>query len=247
MEFANNTLIVVEKDNEFQFIVIMKGKILDITNDIDDVNVKMLLSTHKSSVIDSFGKELLIHNHKELVEFVKLVKSARDKFNCSLDQYYRFMDMLYEFRQQRSKEVNCYVSDTYNKLVSMSDEFAKEMIDILNEYRDIEEYKITQKFIHRPSEEENKCVLFGLYIAVLRAYKLNYDYEDSSMTLDEKVRNKFQKELNYFIAENEGIFEIYSKYFALKSVEVDEIKQLLKETNIDGGEWNTEVANSTIL
>lgn len=157
------------------------------------------------------------------------------------------MDMLFEFRNQRTNEINCFISEDYNKLLKMSDEFAKEMIDMLNEYRESEEYKIVQKFIHRPSDEEKRCVLFGLYIAVLRAYKLNYDYDDSSMTLEEKIRNKFQKELNYFIADNDDIFEIYTKYFALKSVEIDEIRQLLNEEGIDGGDWNMEPSEINIL
>ena len=247
MEFANNTLIVAEKDDEFKFILILKGKVFDVVEDINDTNVKMLLSTNKFSVMDSYGKELLIHNHDELVEFVDAVKSSRRNFNISLESYHRYMDMLFEFRNQRTNEVNCFISEDYNKLLKTSDEFAKEMIDMLNAYRESDEHKIVQRFIHRPSDEEKKCVLFGLYIAVLRAYKLNYDYDDSSMTLDEKIRNKFQKELNYFIADNDDIFEIYTKYFALRPVEIDEIRELLKEEGIDGGDWNMEPSEINIL
>lgn len=247
MEYANNTLIIAEQDNEFKFIVIIKGKIFDVTSDIDNNNIKMLLSTHRFSVIDSYGKELLIHNYEELLEFVEAVKKSREKFNISLEKYHHFMDAIYNFRNERAKAVNCFISDDYNKLVTMADDFAKEMIDMLHNYHENEDLKMANKFIHKPSNEENLCVIFGLYIAVLRAYRLNYEYEDSSMTLEEKIRNKFQKELNYFIAENDNIFEIYAKKFELKPVEKEEIKQLFKDCKIDGGEWTMEPSEIDIL
>lgn len=40
MKYASNTLIVAEQDNEFKFIVIIKGKIFDVTSDIDNNNKK---------------------------------------------------------------------------------------------------------------------------------------------------------------------------------------------------------------
>lgn len=247
MKFAKNTLIVAEYENEFKFIVIIKGKIFDVTDDANDQNVKMILSTHKFSVVDMYGKELLIHNHDELLQFVDAVNKSRENFNISLEKYHKFMDSIYSFRKEREKSVNCFVSSDYDKLLEMSDDFAKEMIDMLSSYHDAEEYKIIEKFIYKPSKEVCACVLFGLYIAVLRAYRLNYDYDDSSMTLEEKIRNKFMKELNFFIADNDDIIEKYTKYFALKPVEVEEIKQLLKEWSIDGGDWDMEPSEINIL
>ena len=247
LNYKTNMLIVAEQDDEFKFIVIIKGKIFDVTNDINDQNVKMVLSTHKFSVVDMYGKELIIHNHYELLQFVDAVKKSRENFNISLEKYHKFMDSIYSFRKEREKSVNCFISSDYNKLLEMSDDFAKEMIDMLSCYRDAEEQKIVEKFIHKPSKEECVVVLFGLYIAVLRAYRLNYDYENSSMTLDEKVRNKFMKELNFFIADNDDILERYAKYFALKTVEVEEIKQLLKDSEIDGGDWYMEPSEINIL
>ena len=247
MEYAPNTLIVAEKDDEFKFIVIIKGKVFDVTSDVNDQNVKMVLSTNKFSVTDMYGKELLIHNHDELLQFVEAVNKARENFNISLEKYHKFMDSIYSFRKEREKSVNCFVSSDYDKLLEMSDDFAKEMVDMLSCYHDAEEHKIVEKFIHKPSKEECACVLFGLYIAVLRAYRLNYDYDDSSMSLEEKIRNKFMKELNFFIADNDDILEKYTKYFELKTVEVEEIKQLLIDCDIDGGDWNMEASEIAIL
>ena len=39
------------------------------------------------------------------------------------------MDGIYNFRNERAKAVNCFISEDYNRLVAMADEFAKEMID----------------------------------------------------------------------------------------------------------------------
>jgi hypothetical protein len=247
MQFAKNTLIVAEYENEFKFIVIIKGKIFDVTKDVNDQNVKMILSTHKFSVVDMYGKELRIHNHNELLQFVDVVNKSRENFNISLEKYHKFMDSIYSFRKEREKSVNCFISKDYDKLLELSDDFAKEMIDMLACYHDAEEHKIVEKFIHKPSKEECACVLFGLYIAVLRAYRLNYDYDDSSMTLDEKIRNKFMKELNFFIADNDDILEKYAKYFALKPVEVEEIEQLLRDCDIDGGDWDMAPSEINIL
>lgn len=247
LNYHNNMLIIVEKDDAFKFIVIIKGKIFDVTSDVDDQNVKMVLSTHQFSVTDMYGKKLLIHNHYDLLQFVDAINKSRENFNISLEKYHKFMDGIYSFRKEREKSVNCFISKDYDKLLEMSDDFAKEMIDMLSCYHDAEEYKIVEKYIRKPSKEECACVLFGLYIAVLRAYRLNYEYEDSSLTLDEKIRNKFHKELNYFISENDDIFEIYAKNFALRPVEVEEIKQLFKDCGIDGGDWTMEPSEIDIL
>ena len=247
MQFAKNTLIVAEKENEFKFIVIIKGKIFDATDDVNNQNVKMILSTHKFSVVDMYGKELLIHNHDELLQFVDAVKKSRENFNISLEKYHKFMESIYSFRKERENSVNCFVSSDYDRLLELSDDFAKEMIDMLSCYHDEEEYKIVKKHIRKPSKEECACVLFGLYIAVLRAYRLNYDYDDSSMTLEEKIRNKFMKELNFFIADNDDILDVYAQNYKLKPVEIEEIKQLLKEWSIDGGDWDMEPSEISIL
>lgn len=247
LNFKNNMLIISEQDNQFKYIVIVKNKIFDVTNDVNDQNVKMVLSTHKFSVVDMYGKELLIHNHDELLQFVDAVKKSRENFNISLEKYHKFMDSIYSFRKEREISINCFISSDYNKLLAMSDDFAKEMIDMLSCYRDAAEQKIVEKYIHKNSKEENLCTLFGLYIAVLRAYRLNYDYDDSSMTLDEKVRNKFMKELNFFIADNDDMLERYAKYFALKPVEIEEVKQLFKDCGIDGEDWTMEPSEITIL
>ena len=247
LNFNNNMLIIAEQEDEFKFIVIIKGKIFTITNDVEDSNVKMLLSTQKFSVVDSYGKQLLIDNYDDLLEFISAVNKSRNGFNISLEKYHHFMDGIYNFRNERTKAVNCFISHDYNRLVTMADNFAKEMIGMLNDYQEDEQLKIVNNYIYQPSNEEKLCALFGLYIAVLRAYQLNYDYEDSSMTLEEKIRNKFQKELNYFIADNDNIFEIYATHFALKPVEIDEIRQLLKDADIDGGEWINEPSEINVL
>ena len=48
------------------------------------------------------------------------------------------------------------------------------------------------------------------------------------------------KELNFFIADNDDILDIYAQNYKLKPVEIEEIKQLLKEWSIDGGDWDEE-------
>lgn len=233
LNYHNNMLIVVEKDDEFKFIVIIKSKIFDVTNDAEDQNVKMVLSTQKISVVDQYGKKLLINNHDELLEFISAVKKSRENFNIKLDEYHNYMDRVYEFKRAREESVDCYINTDYDRIVDLADDLSKSMIDMLTHFHDSEEQKIVEKYIYKPSREEKLCVLFGLYVAVFRAYLLNYDCENSSMTLDEKIRNKFQKELNYFIEDHDDIFENYAKYFALKPVEVEEIKQLFKDCDID--------------
>lgn len=221
MEFAKNTLIVANQNGEWKFIAIIKCKVFDITSNVENETIKMLLATHQFSVIDDYGKELLIHNYDELIEFYNAVNSFRKNFNFCLDKYHSYMDELHKLRKYRTETANCYINDDYNRLVDLIDELVKETSDVLYELYNSKEAKILEKYIHKQSEDEKLCVLFGLYIAVLRAYALNYDYENSSMTLDEKIRNKFQKELNYFIADNDGIFEKYAKYFDLKPIEID--------------------------
>ena len=247
LNYRNNMLIVVEKDYEFKFIVIIKGKIFDVTNDAEDQNVKMVLSTHKFSVVDQYGKKLLINNHDQLLEFISAVKKSRESFKLKLDDYHSYMGRVYEFKRAREESVDCYINEDYEKIVDLANDLSKSMTDMLTHFHDSEEQKIVKKYIHKPTKEEKLCVLFGLYIAVLRAYRLNYDDIDSSMTLDEKIRNKFQKELNYFIAENDDIFEIYAKHFALHTVEMEEIKQLFKDCQIDGGDWDMEPSEINIL
>ncbi|MBR5222918.1 MAG: hypothetical protein IKV81_01965 [Clostridia bacterium] len=247
MEFARNTLIVANQNGEWKFIAIIKGKVFDVTSNVENETIKMLLATHQFSVIDDYGKELLIHNYDELIEFYNAVNSFRKNFNFCLDRYHSYMDELHKLRKYRTETANCFINDDYNRLVDLLDELVKETSEVLYQLYNAEEAKILEKYIHKPSEDEKLCVLFGLYIAVLRAYICNYDYENSSMTLDEKIRNKFQKEFNYFIADRDCIIEKYAKYFALKQIEIDEIRQLLKDAGIDGGEWITEEAELTLL
>ena len=247
LNYHNNMLIVVEQDDEFKFIVIIKGKIFDVTSDVDDQNVKMVLSTNKFSVVDQYSKKLLINNHDQLLEFINAVKKSRESLNIKLDEYHNYMERVYEFKRAQDEAIDCYINEDFEKIVDLANDLSKSMIDMLTFFHDNEEQKIVEKYIHKPSKEEKLCVLFGLYTAVLRAYRLSYDFDDSSMTLDEKIRNKFQKELNYFIAENDGILEIYAKNFALKPVEIDEIRQLLKDAGIDGGDWTMEPSEINIL
>lgn len=247
LNYKSNMLIIAEQDDEFKFIVIVKGKIFNVTNDINDQNVKMLLSTHAFDVVDMYGKRLLIKSHDDLIQFIEAVTLSRKNFNISLDKYHKFMESIYSFRNEREKSANCFISSDYNRLVDIADNFAKEMIDALAIYRDSEEQKIADRYIYKPSKQECLCALFGLYVASLRAFRLNYDYEKSSLSLNEKIRNKFQKELNYFLAENDDIFEIYAKQYALKPVEKEEIIQLFKDCGIDGEDWNMEPSEITIL
>ena len=247
LNYHSNMLIVCEKDEEFKFVVIIKGKIFNVTSDANDQNVKMVLSTHKFSVVDQYGKKLLINNHDEFLEFIDAVKKSRENFKLKLDDYHKFMEKVYMFRRAREESVDCFINEDYEKMADLADDLGKTMVDMLSIYHDTEERKIVEKYIHKPTTEEKLSTLFGLYVAVLRAYRLNYDYEDSSLTLDEKVRNKFHKELNYFISENDDIFEIYSHYFALRQVETEQIKQLLKQYQIDGCDWDMEASEIDIM
>ena len=157
------------------------------------------------------------------------------------------MEKLYEFRKARADFPNCKITSMFDKLITVLDELTKEGVSCLSEMHSSEEYKIIDKFIHKPMVDERKIIIFGLYTAVLRAYEMNFDVENSSLSIEEKLRNNFQKEFNLFISENEKIFEKYAKYFSLKPIEIEEISQLLKEAKIDGGEWNTETADMIML
>ena len=243
-EYANNTLIIYEKDDEFKFIIILHGSVFDVTDDVDDINLKQFFSTHKFSVIDAYGKELLIHNHKEFVDFISAVKTARSSFEFAREKYHRYMEALFEFRTALGKSINCKINQEYDKLIKLADEYAKELCDVLSEYHSSSEYEITNKYIHHQNEKEKRCIIFGLFLAVLKAYILNYD--SSALSTDERVRKCFMKEFNLFLSEHENIVDDYCMYFALKKCEKEEIQQLLNEEGLNGGDWDTRPAELTL-
>ena len=69
-----------------------------------------------------------------------------------------------------------------------------------------------------------------MYLAVLRAYKLN---DADPLSLDERIYLGFMKEFNYFLSQNEGVLDKYTQYFNLRKVEVEMIRKLLKEEGLE--------------
>ena len=58
---------------------------MDVTNDANDQNVKMVLSTNEFSVVDQYGKRLLINSHDDLLKFIDAVIKSRENFKIKLD------------------------------------------------------------------------------------------------------------------------------------------------------------------
>ena len=236
MEFANNLLIIHMNKDEIKFFIILKGHIFAVTEDYEDAEIKKFFGTYLFSVIDSFGKELEIDSYEKFSEFVCAAKEAETKFNYKLEQYHKHMESLFELRRTKSESFCCFISEYYDKLVYLSDDIAKEMCDALSAYHDCKEYNVVDKYIHRPNEEEKLCVIFGLYLACLRAYELNFDADP--LSLDERIYLGFVKEFNYFLSQNEGIIEKYAQYFNLRKVEEELIRNLLKEEGLqDNSDW----------
>ena len=159
LNYHNNMLIIAENDDEFKFIVIIKGKIFDVTSVANDQNVKMVLSTNKFSITDQYGKQLLINNHDELLEFVEAVKQSRENFKIKLDDYHNYMGRVYEFRLAREESVDCFINEDFEKVHDLANDLAKTMVDMLSTYHDSEDKKIVDKYIHKPTKEEKLCVL----------------------------------------------------------------------------------------
>ena len=245
MEYANNLLIIHMHKDETKFFIILKGHVFAATEDPEDTNIKNFFKTHEFSIVDSYGKELYIHDHNEFIEFITAVKDAHKKFNSKLDSYHKHMETLFKMRRERAKMPCCFCSEYFAKLIEMSDEIGKELCDALAEIHYSKEYNVAENYIHKLSEKEKMCVVFGLYLAVLRAYKLNYDGDP--LSLDERIRLGFMKEFNYFLSQNEGVLDDYARYFKLRKIETDNIKQLLNEEGLmDIGAW-CEPAEINIL
>ena len=244
-EYANNTLIVCEKENTFTYIIVLHGNVFAVTSDIEDAEIKKFFATHEFMVIDSYGKEIWTHSYEEFVNFIESASKLRESYNIKLEKYHNFMKEIYDFRNCKETALNCYVSESYDKLLSLSNDFAKEMIDLLYAYNESIEKQIVDKFIHTPNDQEKNCIIFGLYIASLRAYKLNYNFD--SMSLDERLYKSFMREFNLFLAEHEDILDMYCTYFSQRKCEYDEIKRMLVEENLDGTEWDTHAAEISIL
>lgn len=246
-EYANNLLIIHINENEMKFFIILKGHVFAVTEDPEDTNIKSFFATHCFSIVDSYGKELHINNYEEFSEFISAVKESQSKFDCMLDKYHKHMERLFELRKERESACCCTLGNLYNRLIFLSEELGKDMYGALASYHESAAYNVIEKYIYHPSEEEKKCVLFGLYLAVLRAYKLNYDGEP--LSLDERTRIGFMREYNYFLSlpENEGIIDKYAKYFNLRKIEIEIIKETLREEGLtEFGEW-CEPAELNIL
>lgn len=245
MEYANNLLIIHMNKEETKFFIILKSQIFDVVEDSEATEIKNFFETHKFSVIDSYGKELYIHNYDEFRKMVDKEKENQIKFDEKLQQYHKHMDQLFELRRKRTESLCCFISEYFNKMVDLSDEIGKEMCDALSEIFDNDENNVFDKFIHKPNEDENDCILFGLYLTCLRAYSLNYDAKP--LSLDEKIRLGFMKEFNYFLSMNNEIIDKYGTYFNLRKIEIEAIKQLLSEEGLlEFGEW-CEPAEINIL
>lgn len=245
MEFANNLLIIHMNKDEMKFFIILKGHVFAVTEDYEDSDIKKFFGTHLFSVVDSFGKELEIDTYEKFSEFVLAAREAKTKFNYKLEQYHKHMERLFELRRERAQAPCCFVSESFNKIINLSDELGKELCDCLYVYHSSEEFNIVERYIHRMSEDEKKCVLFGMYLAVLRAYKLNYDGDP--LSLDERIRIGFMKEFHYFISQHPDIVDRYAEYFALRKIEIEIIKATLREEGLDGGDWLNEPAELNIL
>ena len=219
MEFANNLLIIHITKDESKFFIILKGHVFAVTDNPEDTNIKNVFETERFSVVDAYGKELYIHDHNEFIDFITAVKNAHKSFNSKLDLFHKYMETLFQMRRERAKMPCCYCAEYFNKLIEVSDEIGKELSDTLAEIHDSDAYNVAESYIHKPSEKENSCVLFGLYLAVLRAYKLNYDGDP--LSLDERIRIGFMKEFNYFLSQNEGIVDTYAAYFNLRKLKHD--------------------------
>lgn len=244
-DFGPNILILHEQNDKFTYITILHGSVFDVTEDINDVNLNMFCAKEKYTVIDQYGKRIKIHNHSDLIKFIENVENSRETFNFSLEKYHNAMEQLNNFRRERSETFNCNLGELFNKLIILYDDITKEMVEALSAYHDCIEQKTIADFMIEPSKKEKSCTIFGLYIAVLRAYILNYQGE--SMSFDEKIYKNFLHEFQLFLGEHENILFDYSKQFALKQREIEEIKHLLSEQGLDGGNWFTEEANLTIL
>lgn len=245
--FGSNILIIAEKNNEFKYIVIIKNKILEVTNDIDDVSVKNIFLVNNFEVIDAYGRKLLIHKHSDLISFIEVVKKSREQFKYNIESYHKFMDMLFEFRRERSSSLNCNVSQSYSKLISITDEFVKEVIDVFNDFRENEEHKIEKQFFYAPSLDEKNCAIFGLYLAMLKNYKFRHSDDKEYQEYDAHVKQMFFKEMNCFLCKNSNIVEKYAEHFNLKNNEKEETNQLLKECCNDGFVLNSEPSELKIL
>ena len=197
---------------------------------------KNFFETNNFSVIDSYGKELYIHNYSEFRKLVDRDKEIQVEFDEKLQQYHKHMDQLFEIRRKRTESLCCFVSEYFNKVVSLSDEIGKEMCDALSAILDSDENNVFDEFIHKPNEDEKECILFGLYLTCLRAYALNYDAKP--LSVDEKIRVGFMKEFNYFLSINNDAIEKYATYFNLRKIEIESIKQILTEEGLlNFGAW----------
>jgi hypothetical protein len=245
MEYANNVLIVhIEKDKMI-FFIILKGHVFAITEDHEDAVIKQFFATHSFSVIDSYGKELEIHTFAEFKEFAVAAKEAQKQFRLKIEKYHNCMARLFELRREKEKALCCNISDLFDKMVDLCDDATKELTDCLAAYHDSEEYDIIEKYIHEYSNDVKMCIIFGLYLTCLRAYICGFTTR--SLSLDERIKLGFMKEFNYFLSKNEGIVDMYAKYFSLKKIEIEIIKETLREEGLDGGDWSTEPAEIDIM
>lgn len=230
MEYANNLLIIHMHKDETKFFIILKGHVFAATEDPEDTNIKNFFKTHEFSIVDSYGKELYIHDHDEFMEFIAAVKDAHKKFNSKLDFYHKHMETLFKMRRERAKMPCCFCSEYFDKLIELADELGKELCDALATLHNSDSYNVAESYVHKLSEKEKKCIIFGLYLAILCAYKLSYDGDP--LSLDERIRVGVYKEFDYFLSENEGILDDYAQYFKLRKIEIDNIKQLLNEEGL---------------
>lgn len=78
--------------------------------------------------------------------------------------------------------------------------------------------------------------MFGLYLAILKAYS---SIDADPLSYDEKMKLNFYKEFDYFfrLHQNKNIIDEYAEFFQLKKIEKDAIIRLLKEEGFGFGDW----------
>ena len=245
MKHPQNLLIIEDNKDGMKFFVILDSRVKLVTDNVEDDDIKKVFELDNFGVIDSYGKELEIKSYEDLITLVNNVKSVHEKFAFKLDSYHKHMENLFDLRRNKEKNLCCFISEHFDKLIELSDELGKELCDTLSAYHDSDEYNVIDKYIRKYSDEEKKIYIFGLYLCALRAYGLNYD--SYSLSLDERIREGFTKELNFFVKMHPDIVDKYSNYFNLRKIEKANIKQLLYEEGLDGSEWLNAPAEIDIL
>jgi len=240
-------MIFLEEDGKQYFQMIMHNKVCEDLIDLNCSLIKSLFEHKHFLVIDNYGKELKIQSQSELANFINMTNSIRKDFENNKELYHNYMRKLASWREFRDGMPNENAGKTFDNLISLADEYGKELRDILTSLLGSREDKLTNKYYCKIPYDDKICYLFGLYLAVLRAYVLSRSNDDiEPQSLEASIFFGFLKEFNYFLQMNKSIVEQYSKFMELRPFETRSIVALLEHEKLDGTKWNYDSSDLNI-